>query len=58
MSSGLPKLDVNGLESFIPEGEISELLNKPTTDIKQVRDIIAKSLDDEYIDGEKYIEQE
>jgi len=45
MSSGLPKLDVNGLESFIPEGEISELLNKPTTDIKQVRDIIAKSLD-------------
>ena len=28
MSSGLPKLDVNGLESFIPEGEISELLKK------------------------------
>ena len=45
MSSGLPKLDVEGLESFIPEAEIQELLGKRTTDIKKVREIIAKSLD-------------
>lgn len=45
MSSGLPKLDVEGLESFIPEAEIQELLSKKTTDIKKVRKIIAKSLD-------------
>ena len=45
MSSGLPKLDVEGLESFIPEAEIQELLSKKTTDIKKVREIIAKSLD-------------
>ena len=45
MSRGLPKLDVEGLTSFIPEDEIQELLSKKTTDIKHVRDIIAKSLD-------------
>ena len=45
MSSGLPKLDVEGLVSFIPEDKIHELLSNKTTDIKQVRDIIAKSLD-------------
>ena len=45
MSRGLPKLDVEGLTSFIPEDEIQELLSKKTTDIKHVRDILAKSLD-------------
>ncbi len=45
MSRGLPKLDVDGLESFIPENEIHELLTPKTTDIKFVREIIAKSLD-------------
>ena len=55
MSSGLPKLDVEGLESFIPEAEIQELLSKKTTDIKKVREIIAKSLDKNRLNPEKNV---
>ncbi len=41
----LPKINVEGLKSFIPEDEILRLLRCKTTDRKQVEDIIAKSLD-------------
>ena len=45
MASGLPKIDVEGLKSFIDEAEIEELLNKKSTDKGKIREIIAKSLD-------------
>lgn len=45
MTSGLPKLDVEGLKSFIPEAEIETLLSQKSSDIKKIREIIAKSLD-------------
>lgn len=45
MASGLPKIDVEGLKSFIDETEIEELLNKKSTDKGKIREIIAKSLD-------------
>lgn len=45
MASGLPKIDVDGLKSFIPEQEIQDLLGRKSDDIKHVREIIAKSLD-------------
>ena len=44
--SGLPKIDTEGLESFIPEDEISlwlEKTKKPTAE--RVREIIQRSLD-------------
>ncbi len=44
MANGLPDINVDGLESFIPESRIEELLKQKTTDRKQVEDIIAKSL--------------
>ncbi len=44
MANGLPDINVDGLESFIPEARIEELLKQKTTDHKQVEDIIAKSL--------------
>ncbi len=44
MASGLPKLDVEGLTSFIDEEKINELLSKKSNDKVHVREIIAKSL--------------
>ncbi len=41
----LPKINVDGLKSFIPEDKILHLLQCKTTDRKRVEDIIAKSLD-------------
>ncbi len=42
--TGLPKVNVEGLKSFIPENEIEDLLKNASGDKKQVGDIIAKSL--------------
>ena len=45
MKRGLPKVDVKGLTSFIPENEISQWLEKtknPTPE--RVREIIQRSL--------------
>lgn len=41
---GLPKIDVEGLKSFIPQDEIIKLLSVPSDDIVRIREIIAKSL--------------
>ncbi len=41
----LPKIEVEGLESFIPEDKIHQLLAIKSNDAAQVDDIIAKSLD-------------
>ena len=41
----LPKINVDGLKSFIPEDKILHFLQSKTTDRKRVEDIIAKSLD-------------
>ena len=43
--TGLPKIDVEGLKSFINEAEIEELLTHQSNDKGRVREIIAKSLD-------------
>ena len=43
--TGLPKIDVEGLKSFINEAEIEELLTHKSNDKGRVREIIAKSLD-------------
>ena len=40
----LPKIDVSGLKSFIPEQEIHALLEQTSEDKFQIREIIAKSL--------------
>lgn len=40
----LPKIDVSGLKSFIPEQEIHALLEQTSEDKSQIREIIAKSL--------------
>jgi len=40
----LPKIDVEGLKSFIPEDKIFEFLKNPSNDKGKVREIIAKSL--------------
>lgn len=53
MTSGLPKLDVEGLTSFIPEAEIETLLSQKSSDIKKVREIIAKSLDKNRLDPDE-----
>lgn len=53
MTSGLPKLDVEGLTSFIPEAEIETLLSRKSSDIKKVREIIAKSLDKNRLDPDE-----
>lgn len=53
-SKGLPKVDVEGLESFIPEDKIHQLLSTPEpVDKKQVADIIAKSLAKNRLDPEE-----
>ncbi len=44
MASGLPKINTEGLTSFIPEDKITELLQNKNTDKGRVREIIAKSL--------------
>lgn len=44
MSSGLPKINVEGLKSFIDEAEIEHLLSQPSDDKGKIREIIAKSL--------------
>ena len=44
MLRGLPKIDVEGLTSFIPEEKIQELLLLPSNDKSRIRDIISKSL--------------
>ena len=51
MSRGLPKVDMEGVESFIPHAEIEKLLAttvKP--DAVRVREVIAKSLDKQRLD--------
>lgn len=40
----LPNIDVEGLESFIPEAKIFELLQEKNNDKVRIREIIAKSL--------------
>lgn len=49
----LPKLNVDGLTSFIPEDKIQELLKQKSDDIKHVREIIAKSLAKNRLDPEE-----
>lgn len=44
MVKGLPDINTEGLESFIPEDKIHDLLQRKSTDRKQIEDIIAKSL--------------
>lgn len=44
MTKGLPKIDVEGLKSFIDEEKIETLLSQKSNDKVQVREIIAKSL--------------
>ena len=44
MSKGLPKIDTEGLISFIPEEKIKDLLSQKKNDKIRVREIIAKSL--------------
>jgi 2-iminoacetate synthase len=44
MSRGLPRIDVKGLTSFIPEDEILDLLKDSSNDKIRIREIIAKSL--------------
>ncbi|MDR1026704.1 MAG: [FeFe] hydrogenase H-cluster radical SAM maturase HydG [Lactobacillus sp.] len=46
----LPKIDTEGLKSFIPEEEIHELLQKKTPEKAYIRDIISKSLDKNRLD--------
>lgn len=50
MTRGLPKIDVEGLKSFINEDEIEHLLAQKSNDKAQVRDVIAKSLDKNRLD--------
>lgn len=49
----LPKINTEGLKSFIPEDKIFELLSRKSTDKKQVRDIIQKSLSKNRLDPEE-----
>jgi 2-iminoacetate synthase len=50
----LPKVDTSGLESFIPEARIEELLAADSEpDAARVRDVIAKSLDKQRLDPEE-----
>lgn len=44
MTKGLPKIDVEGLKSFIDEEKIENLLAQKSNDKVQIREIIAKSL--------------
>lgn len=44
MSRGLPEINVDGLESFIPEEKIHNLLLLPSNDKVRIREIISKSL--------------
>lgn len=53
MAKGLPQINVDGLESFIPEDKIEQLLKRPSGDKKQVEDIIAKSLAKNRLDPEE-----
>ena len=54
MKRGLPKVDVEGLESFIPEEEIFRLLEKTRNpSIGRVREIIARSLDKNRLEPEE-----
>lgn len=43
--TGLPKIDIEGLKSFINESEIENLLLQKSDDAVRIREIIAKSLD-------------
>ena len=45
MTRGLPKIDVEGLKSFIDEEKIENLIAKKENDKGKIREIIAKSLD-------------
>ena len=54
MKRGLPKVDVEGLKSFIPEDEIFQWLEKTKNPSKQrVREIIARSLDKNRLEPEE-----
>ncbi|MDZ8120341.1 [FeFe] hydrogenase H-cluster radical SAM maturase HydG [Pontiella agarivorans] len=52
--SGLPKIDTEGLKSFIPDDEIFQWLEKTKhPDAERVREIIRKSLDKNRLDPEE-----
>ncbi|QBG47109.1 [FeFe] hydrogenase H-cluster radical SAM maturase HydG [Verrucomicrobia bacterium S94] len=52
--SGLPKIDTEGLKSFIPDDEIFQWLEKTKhPDAERVREIIEKSLDKNRLDPEE-----
>lgn len=53
MAKGLPQINVDGLESFIPEDKIEDLLQRPAVDKKQIEDIISKSLAKNRLDPEE-----
>lgn len=54
MKRGLPKVDVEGLESFIPDGEIFRLLDETRSPTKErVREIIQRSLDKNRLEPEE-----
>jgi len=54
MKRGLPKIDVEGLKSFIPENEIFEWLEKTTNPTpERVREIIQRSLDKNRLEPEE-----
>ena len=54
MKRGLPKVDVEGLESFIPENEIFQWLEKTKNPSKErVREIIQRSLDKNRLEPEE-----
>ncbi len=54
MKRGLPKVDVEGLESFIPENEIYDWLEKTRNPaVERVREIIQRSLDKNRLEPEE-----
>ena len=48
----LPKINVDGLKSFIPEAKIIDLLGQKSNDRCLIEDIIAKSLAKNRLDPE------
>ena len=49
----LPKINVDGLKSFIPEAKIIDLLGQKSNDRCLIEDIIAKSLAKNRLDPEE-----
>ncbi len=53
LCKGLPRVNTDGLKSFIPEEKIETLLARPQADRFEVRDIIAKSLNKQRLEPEE-----